>query len=146
MTTEHHPITMVSSVADLPPPLSFVCIIAVLIVYVICCYMVMDFLSQDEEDLTPFDQDSSQSPDHTLVYSHFSVEELQEITCLYRGAGASCSVCAICLENLQHAEVCRVLPACHHEFHAQCIDPWLSKRLNCPICRAPFRFRQSFRR
>ncbi|KAK4390688.1 E3 ubiquitin-protein ligase [Sesamum angolense] len=136
---------MASSVADLPPPLSFICIIAVLIVYVICCYMIMDFLSQDEDDLTPFDQDSSQTPDHTS-YSHFSVEELQEITCLYRGAGASCSVCAICLENLQHAEVCRVLPACHHEFHAQCIDPWLSKRLNCPICRAPFRFRQSFRR
>ncbi|XP_011083905.1 E3 ubiquitin-protein ligase RING1-like [Sesamum indicum] len=136
---------MVSSVADLPPPLSFVCIIAVLIVYVICCYMVMDFLSQDEEDLTPFDQDSPQTPDHTS-YSHFSVEELQEITCLYHGARASCSVCAICLENLQQAEVCRVLPACRHEFHAQCIDPWLSKRLNCPICRAPCRFRQSFRR
>ncbi|KAL0360686.1 UNVERIFIED_CONTAM: E3 ubiquitin-protein ligase [Sesamum radiatum] len=108
--------------------------------------MVMDFLSQDEEDnATAFDQDSSQTPDHTS-YSHFSVEELQEITCLYHGAGASCSVCAICLENLQQAEVCRVLPACRHEFHVQCIDPWLSKRLNCPICRAPFRFRQSFRR
>ncbi|KAK4429239.1 E3 ubiquitin-protein ligase [Sesamum alatum] len=133
---------MISSVADLPHPLSFVCIIAVLIVYVVCCYIVMDFLSQDEEETTGFDQDSP-TGDHSS-YSHFSVEELQEITRLYHGAGSVC-VCAICLENLQQAEVCRVLPACHHEFHAQCIDPWLSKRLNCPTCRAPFRFRQSVR-
>ncbi|KAI3464970.1 hypothetical protein Pfo_021633 [Paulownia fortunei] len=132
---------MVSSLPDLPPPLSFICIIAILIVYVMCCYLVIDFISQDEESTTIADHDS-QTADRTS-YSHLSVEELQEITYLYHKVGPSCSICAICLENLRHAEVCRVLPSCHHEFHAHCIDPWLSKRLTCPTCRAPFRSRPS---
>lgn len=31
----------------------------------------------------------------------------------------------------------RDLPKCHHGFHVECIDMWLSSHTNCPICRAP---------
>lgn len=128
---------MVSSLPELPPPLSFICIIGILIVYVMCCYLIIDFISQDEETQSHEDH-YSHAADYSS-YFHISVEELQQITCLYRKGASSCCICAICLENLRHAEVCRVLPACHHQFHAHCIDPWLSKRLTCPTCRAPFR-------
>ncbi|GFP92672.1 E3 ubiquitin-protein ligase atl42 [Phtheirospermum japonicum] len=131
---------MVSSLPDLPPPLSFICIIAIIMVYVMCCFLVIDFISEDEEVIF---QDSQADANHNSSYYHLSVEELQEITCLYHKVGSNCSICAICLENLRRAEVCRVLPACRHEFHAHCIDPWLSKRLTCPTCRAPFRPRSS---
>lgn len=30
----------------------------------------------------------------------------------------------------------RDLPKCHHVFHVECIDMWLSSHSNCPICRA----------
>ncbi|PIN06728.1 hypothetical protein CDL12_20715 [Handroanthus impetiginosus] len=120
---------MVSALPDLPPPLSFLCIIAIVIAYIMCCYLVIDFISQDDENIRA-EQDL-----HSSSYSHLSVEELQEITFLYHRVGANFSTCAICLENLQQEEVCRVLPACRHEFHAQCIDPWLLKRLTCPVCR-----------
>lgn len=126
---------------ELPPPLSFLCIVALLLVYVCCCYLIIDFISEDRLTLIP-DQDLP-TVNQSSSYFHLSVEELQEITCLYHKVGASTSTCAICLENLRQAEVCRVLPACHHEFHAQCIDPWLSTRLTCPTCRAPFRSTQS---
>ena len=45
------------------------------------------------------------------------------------------AVCAICLEEFQVREFLRVLP-CDHEFHRDCIDPWLKKRSRfCPICK-----------
>ncbi|KAK6115357.1 hypothetical protein DH2020_007626 [Rehmannia glutinosa] len=101
------------------------------------------FLLEGQDDEISFDQDPHTAADDHNFYSHLSVEELQDMTCLYHKVGTNCSVCAICLENIRHAEVCRVMPACRHEFHAHCIDPWLSKRLTCPTCRTPFRPRLS---
>ncbi|KAL6572704.1 hypothetical protein OROMI_013662 [Orobanche minor] len=130
-----------SSLPDyLPPPLSFICIIAILIVYVVCCYLVLDFISQDEESIYQEEEDihiTNHTPSY--YYYHLSVEELQDITCLHHQVGSNRSICAICLEILRQAEVCRVFPDCRHEFHARCIDPWLSKKLTCPTCRTPFR-------
>lgn len=30
----------------------------------------------------------------------------------------------------------RVLPACSHAFHSECLDPWLQSKAVCPVCRA----------
>ncbi|GER49631.1 RING/U-box superfamily protein [Striga asiatica] len=126
---------MVPSLPDLPPHLSFICIMAILIVYLVCCYLVIDFISSQDEESPHQDSICSNSS----YYYHLSVEELKEITCLYHEVGPGHSICAICLENFRQAQVCRVLPACRHEFHAHCIDPWLSQSLTCPTCRTPFR-------
>lgn len=47
--------------------------------------------------------------------------------------------CAICLDNFNVGDKCRVLPNCHHFFHVSCIDLWLVKSPFCPICRASSR-------
>lgn len=44
--------------------------------------------------------------------------------------------CAVCLENFQVGEKCRLLPICSHSFHAECVDAWLLKMPSCPICRS----------
>lgn len=47
--------------------------------------------------------------------------------------------CSICLEYFNEGEICRVLPVCDHVFHARCVDTWLTKVPNCPICRTRVR-------
>lgn len=43
--------------------------------------------------------------------------------------------CAVCLENFKMGDKCRLLPNCKHSFHVQCIDSWVLKTPDCPICR-----------
>ncbi|CAD6261932.1 unnamed protein product [Miscanthus lutarioriparius] len=43
--------------------------------------------------------------------------------------------CAVCLGTFDAAELLRVLPACRHAFHAECVDTWLLAHSTCPVCR-----------
>lgn len=50
--------------------------------------------------------------------------------------------CAICLEVIENADTVRGL-LCGHVFHADCIDPWLTKRRACcPMCKRNYYYRQ----
>ncbi|CAK7325719.1 unnamed protein product [Dovyalis caffra] len=42
--------------------------------------------------------------------------------------------CSVCLEQVIMGEVIRTLP-CLHQFHANCIDPWLRQQGTCPVCK-----------
>ncbi|KAJ9160358.1 hypothetical protein P3X46_025766 [Hevea brasiliensis] len=44
--------------------------------------------------------------------------------------------CCICLGVFEDGDKVKVLPECHHSFHSECVDRWLSARSNCPLCRA----------
>ncbi|GLT79225.1 hypothetical protein SLA2020_507190 [Shorea laevis] len=44
--------------------------------------------------------------------------------------------CPVCLAVFVDGEEVRQLSACKHAFHATCIDLWLRKNSNCPVCRA----------
>lgn len=49
-------------------------------------------------------------------------------------SGESTQTCSICLETYREGETVRTIP-CFHTFHATCIDPWLSEKAECPICK-----------
>lgn len=51
-------------------------------------------------------------------------------------SGNNCEeACAICLEDYDNGDMLRLLP-CKHEFHVECIDPWLTKwGTFCPVCK-----------
>ncbi|KAF9580505.1 hypothetical protein BGW38_002834, partial [Lunasporangiospora selenospora] len=43
--------------------------------------------------------------------------------------------CAICIDEFSEGEEVRKLP-CGHEFHCECIDPWLMRKSStCPLCK-----------
>ncbi|KAM9622782.1 RING finger protein 215 isoform 3-T3 [Trichechus inunguis] len=42
--------------------------------------------------------------------------------------------CAVCLDHFCHKQWLRVLP-CKHEFHRDCVDPWLLLQQTCPLCK-----------
>ncbi|TNN58192.1 RING finger protein 215 [Liparis tanakae] len=42
--------------------------------------------------------------------------------------------CAVCLEPFNNNQCLRVLP-CLHEYHRNCVDPWLLLHHTCPLCK-----------
>lgn len=42
--------------------------------------------------------------------------------------------CSVCLEQVNVGELIRSLP-CMHQYHANCIDPWLRQQGTCPVCK-----------
>lgn len=45
------------------------------------------------------------------------------------------TTCMVCLCEFQDGEACRRLP-CRHVFHTSCVDEWLRRCTDCPICKA----------
>jgi len=43
--------------------------------------------------------------------------------------------CSICLCSLQHGESIRRLARCGHVFHRSCVDLWLLRCSECPLCK-----------
>lgn len=43
--------------------------------------------------------------------------------------------CPVCMEDFQEGDAVRRLPGCNHVFHRDCIDLWLSRSADCPMCK-----------
>ncbi|KAL6602819.1 hypothetical protein ACP70R_043180 [Stipagrostis hirtigluma subsp. patula] len=50
--------------------------------------------------------------------------------------GEEAAACSVCLGAFQLGETVRLLPACLHLYHEECIDPWLHAHSTCPLCRS----------
>lgn len=43
--------------------------------------------------------------------------------------------CSICLNDFDDGDTVRRLSVCGHSFHKSCIDLWLLRRPDCPLCK-----------
>lgn len=43
--------------------------------------------------------------------------------------------CPICIAEMETGDNLRCLPGCSHTFHRSCIDLWLVRRADCPLCK-----------
>ncbi|KAJ7974553.1 RING-H2 finger protein [Quillaja saponaria] len=67
-----------------------------------------------------------------------SRNDLEKLPCydyIAKDKGSRPVDCAVCLENFNMGDTCRLLPVGKHSFHVQCVDTWLLKTPICPICR-----------
>lgn len=46
------------------------------------------------------------------------------------------TLCSICRDTITSNSVCRKIKNCNHVFHIICIDQWLERSVNCPLCRS----------
>ena len=56
-----------------------------------------------------------------------AAENIQE----YRNVG----VCSICINDFSMRDKVKKLPLCQHPFHEKCIDIWLKRSRECPLCK-----------
>ena len=68
-------------------------------------------------------------PDFSRTYTSTNFKTTKIITLKNEG-----EPCAVCQDDCHKNEKVRHLP-CGHEFHLDCIDPWLNKNNTCPTCR-----------
>lgn len=97
-------------------------------------YSIEDYLSySDAQDSYDELQEYTQENDVKIVVPEEDVKKLREI--LYEKDKCKNENCAICLEDFKDLERVKILD-CKHNFHPDCIDPWLKKYSNkCPLCR-----------
>ncbi|KAH6828258.1 hypothetical protein C2S53_015876 [Perilla frutescens var. hirtella] len=55
------------------------------------------------------------------------------------------SKCVVCLNEFQENDMLRLLPKCSHAFHLDCIDVWLLRNSNCPLCRSAISGRNRYK-
>lgn len=92
--------------------------------------MDRDFDGNDYQLLLDLEQDN------VPTFAGASESEIQRNPCFVvkdgrDQAGRSCSVC---LHSYETGEEVRTIP-CLHQFHKDCIDPWLREHATCPVCK-----------
>ncbi|EFJ21151.1 hypothetical protein SELMODRAFT_443606 [Selaginella moellendorffii] len=90
-------------------------------------YVDRDFNENDYETLLALDEGVKQRGASQARIDALPVSEAVETD--------KSEPCSICLEVPVGGEEIRRLP-CLHGFHKECIDTWLQRRANCPVCKA----------
>lgn len=65
-----------------------------------------------------------------------TMNDIQSNSEMFKHIGNSEEICTVCLSNFEEFQLCRRLSRCKHEFHAECIENWLTRCSVCPVCRS----------
>jgi len=89
-----------------------------------------EYDSEDEEDDFQRGLDHEAIEGHTIGHTFNAGAE----TAPPKGSDEDNSKCMVCMEHFEQGEALRSLP-CLHRYHQRCIDEWLVRSPECPICK-----------
>eukprot|EP00898_Chlorokybus_atmophyticus_P006277 jgi/Chlat1/6650/Chrsp49S06124 len=90
-----------------------------------------DFTEADYEALLALDENQAHGSGGGA--SQEAIDSLPTHT--IKASDAKLEPCAICLDDIEVRNVVRRMP-CLHAFHKKCIDKWLRRKNECPVCKA----------
>jgi len=80
---------------------------------------------------------TSLSSQHTVGLTPAEIDKIAGRTAVVTEAeAAEDRECPICLNDLNSGDKVRHLASCGHTFHRSCIDLWLLRRADCPLCKS----------
>mmetsp|Transcript_42459 Transcript_42459/g.76295 ORF Transcript_42459/g.76295 Transcript_42459/m.76295 type:complete len:352 (+) Transcript_42459:103-1158(+) len=91
----------------------------------------------DESDYDSEEEDDYQRGlDHEVIEGHTIGHKFNAgaETAPPKGSDEDNSKCMVCMEHFEQGEALRSLP-CLHRYHQSCIDEWLMRSPECPICK-----------
>lgn len=90
-----------------------------------------------ETDSDPIDRNTIRNIERGLQPSKILALPCDQFKRVQGDAEVGCQLaCPICLSDFLEGEDIRALPGCGHSFHKACIDLWLLRRADCPMCKA----------
>jgi hypothetical protein len=63
------------------------------------------------------------------------IQQLPEVVMTSCDEASDETLCAICISDFAPGEKVRCLPPCGHRFHKACVDIWLLRQAECPMCK-----------
>ena len=91
---------------------------------------ILEFLTLEDLGIPPGLSEASRSALPIVSY-HPKTAECADI--------GEHDTCSICMDKYAEGEPVRLLPTCKHAFHVACLDKWLERATQCPVCRAELR-------
>ena len=76
------------------------------------------------------------------VDTSYCVERKELLDLLCKHSRGTSENCIICFEDYEEGDAMRVLSACKHTYHIECIDRWAfakKSQAKCPMCNTPIR-------
>ncbi|KAF6165511.1 hypothetical protein GIB67_015834 [Kingdonia uniflora] len=95
---------------------------------------LIEQLAWDREDIETLDPISTSSSSGSSPASKSSVESIPTVKITKTLLGLDPILCPVCKDEFVVDEEVKQLP-CRHNYHFDCIMPWLSSHNSCPVCR-----------
>jgi hypothetical protein len=105
--------------------------------------------SDDDDDDDAYSDDDGIDPDNMTYEQLLELEEhIGTVNCgatkadievcpvhtfMGTNGNKNSPLCLVCQEDYEIGNLLRTLP-CHHAYHKDCIDKWLSQKPTCPVC------------
>ena len=101
-----------------------------------------NYYSNSDYDIDYSDSDSDPNPNYDNNHIVVNMEEIEnnsidiqkKLNNFVTNDNISNENCAICIDNF-YENCIKIKLQCGHYYHYDCIQPWIEKNNNCPLCR-----------